>query len=74
MKAKDGVPGVSFRSGLLRAAQGLPRASTGEEKKRFYGFTDLRGRRRGRGGCSRGTANQVIAGFRVVEGAECTDY
>ena len=49
----------------MRAAQGCCGAAQAfktEQKRTFYGFTDLRGRRGGRGRDSRGSQNQIIAG------------
>ena len=55
-----------FGQGSIRAATGTTLGVLGtskmKENKRFYGFTDFRGKPEKRGRCSRATANQVTAG------------
>ena len=60
------VPMCSYGQGLIRAASGTTLGVLGtskmKENKRFYGFTDFRGKPEKRGRGRRATANQVTAG------------
>ena len=58
-------PQVSLSLGAAHRCFGAALSSKNEEKKkRFYGFTDLRGKPAGRGRDGRGSRNQNIAGRR----------
>ena len=60
------VPMCSCGQGLIRAASGttfgVPGTYSLKENKRFYGFTDFRGKPDRRGRVGHRTANQVTAG------------
>ena len=61
------LPMGSYGQGSSRAASGTTLGVLGtskmKENERFYGFTDFRGKPERRGRWSRGTANQVTAGY-----------
>ena len=61
------VPMCSYGQGSIREASGTTLGVSGtgnlKENKRFYGFTDFRGKPAGRGRGSRASANQVTAGL-----------
>ena len=65
-RSSVGVPMCSYGQGSIRAASGTTLGVLGtskmKENKRFYGFTDYRGKPASRGRVRRGTANQVTAG------------
>ena len=51
--------------GLLRGCLGQLLASKAEKYSLSYGFTELRGRPAGRGGCSHRSPNQNVAGMKI---------
>ena len=55
-------PQVSLSSGAAHSYFGAALSSKNKEKKRFYGFTDLRGKPAGRGRDGRASRNQLVAG------------
>ena len=60
-KAYNGLPSPGLPQGCL----GWLWALKLQEYSLAYGFTDWRGKPAGRGGCSRGSRNQVVAGMRA---------
>ena len=67
-KAYNGLPSPGLPQGCL----GWLWASKLQEYSLAYGFTEWRGKPAGRGGCSRGSRNQVVAGnYRRFPGSRC---
>ena len=56
------VPACPFHQGCSRLLRGCSELKKNGRNRRFYSFTDLRGRAARRGRDSRGSPNQVVAG------------